>query len=416
MKEKWIRVVGIGDDGASQLPEEMIAEIMDADLLVGGQRHLSFFPHFAKQTLEIKGSLTHLIARIKEEGEGRKVVVLASGDPNFFGIGSYLAKQFGPERVSITPYVSSLQLAFARCQESWSDASWVSLHGRAMHGLAQRVNASDKVLILTDPTNTPSAIAKYLMRYEMREYRAFVAENLGSKHERSGWYELAEMAEKTFSELNVVLLQRDPKTRPFRTHLGIDDAQFIQRKPDRGLITKREIRVLSLAELQLQPGGVLWDIGACTGSVSIEAILQTPDLRVYAIEKNEEDFANLQANQVKFRTDFVAVLGRAPALLDQFEDPDAVFIGGSGGELRELLQLCAARLRAGGRIVVNAVTIETLATAYETLRELQFAVSVSLVQTSRSKPILHLTRFEGMNPVYLITGSRVEERDDDNSE
>lgn len=184
----------------------------------------------------------------------------------------------------------------------------------------------------------------------------------------------------------------------------MDDGAFSQRKPDRGLITKREVRVLSLAELRLRPGDVLWDIGACTGSVSIEAILSTPDLQVFAVEKNEGDLVNLRENQVKFRTDFVAVHAKAPDGLERFPDPDAVFIGGSGGELGELLHICANRLREGGRIVVNAATIENLYEAYQTLRELGLTVSVTLVQTARSKPILNLTRLEGMNPVYLVTG------------
>ncbi len=409
-KDKRIRIVGIGDDGMAGLAPGLVALIEDVDVLVGGERHLSFFPHFTKHTIEIKGPLAAVVDRMKNEAKGKSVVVLASGDPNFFGIGPYLTKQFGHEHVDIFPSVSSIQLAFARCKENWHDATLMSLHGRSMTGLAQRVEATNKTLILTDSVNTPAAIARYLLSYDMREFRAFVGENLGGSAEKTGWYTLEEMVDTIYSNLNVVLLKRDPVSRPTPYVLGILDDQFVQRKPDRGLITKREIRVLSLAELQLKPGGVFWDIGACTGSVSIEAILQTPSIRVYAIEKNAEDLANLRMNQVKFRTDFIAVNNRAPAGLEAFEDPDAVFIGGSGGELEELLQVCAQRLRSGGRIVVNAATIETLSTAYETLRELQFSVSVSLVQTSRSKPILNLTRFEGMNPVYLVTGSRVDER------
>ena len=151
---------------------------------------------------------------------------------------------------------------------------------------------------------------------------------------------------------------------------------------------------------------MLWDIGACTGSISIEAVLQTPELRVYAIEKNAEDLENLRTNQVRFRTDFVAVHGKAPAGLEEFEDPDAVFIGGSGGELAQLLAVCTARLRPQGRIVMTAIALETLAEAQQTLGQLGFDVSVTLIQTARSKPILHMTRLEGMNPVFLLTASR----------
>lgn len=415
LNHKWIQVIGIGDDGMASLTQALIGLVLNADLLVGGERHLAFFPQFQKDKIDIKGPLSTVVDRIKQEGLGKRVVVLASGDPNFFGIGPYLVKQFGSSEVEIFPNLSSIQLVCARSNESWHDATWISLHGRSMTGLAQRVQAADKVLIVTDPMNTPSAIARYLLAYEMNEYEAFIGEHLGGPNEKTGWYTLEQLIDGTFAELNIVLLKR---VHNVVSHypLGVDDEQFSQRKPDRGLITKREIRVLSLAQLQLQPGHVLWDIGACTGSVSIEAILHTPLLRVYAIEKNADDLINLRENQVKFRTDFVAVNGRAPAGLDEFEDPNAVFIGGSGGELKELLQLCAQRLRSGGRIVVNAATIETLATAYETLRSLQFTVSVSLVQTARSKAILQLTRFEGMNPVYLVTGVQSENGDGDHGE
>ncbi len=343
----------------------------------------------------------------------QRVIVLASGDPLFYGIGSYLVKQIGSENIEVFPYVSSIQLAFARCGESWQDAQLISLHGRSILGLVQKIDGSRKVGLLTDEVNTPSAIAKYLLGFNMTEYNAFVG-----REEKTGWYTLEQLAESTFSPLNVMVLKRNRSKSNGRQQfgLGISDAEFFQRKPDRGLITKREIRVLSLSELNLRTDAVLWDIGVCTGSVSIEAIRSTQGLRVFAIEKNEEDLEFLRQNQIKFRCDFTAVHGRAPARLDEFEDPDAVFIGGSGGELEELLSVCANRLRPSGHIVVNAATIETLYTAQQTLQNLGFYVSITLIQTSRSKPILNLTRFEGMNPVYMVTAWRADEGQGDTCE
>lgn len=425
--DRRVWVIGIGDDGAAGLPEGVRQVVETADVLVGGDRQLGFFPAFSGERWRVQGGLRELADQIRSAGD-RRVAVLASGDPLFYGIGSYLAKVIGPDAVTVVPAVSSVQLAFARAGVGWQDAAILSVHGRPMRGLAQRVDRHDKVALLTDDVNTPAAIAKYLLSFGMAEYRAFVGEHLGGPEERTGWYTLEEMADRAFDPLNVVLLLRDRRgTAPAgaagsgaiagrpgdaagggRWPLGIPDEAFAQRKPDRGLLTKREVRVLCLAELALRPGAVLWDIGACTGSVSIEAILQTPDVEVYAIEKNAEDLENLRENQRRFRTDFVAVHGKAPEGLDGFADPDAVFIGGSGGELEHLLQVCADRLRPGGRIVVSAATFETLATAQATLARLGFSVSITLVQTARSRPILNLTRLEGMNPVFLITAVRTE--------
>lgn len=406
MTNKWLHVIGMGDSGMESILPKYVEQIYSADVLVGGERQLEFVHNFRGKKLVLKSPLGKVVDELKTNHQGQKVVVLASGDPLFYGIGAYLARIVGQEHVEVIPFVSSLQLAFARCSENWQDARLISLHGRSIAGLAQRINGADKVGLLTDNVNTPSSIAAYLLRFHFNEYRVFVGENLGSERERTGWYPIEELVDKEFSPLTVVILKKEPAADTKHFGLGIHDDEFAQRKPVRGMVTKREVRVLSLSELNLKPNDVLWDIGACTGSISIESILQTPGLRAYAIEKNEEDYQNLLENQTRFRTDFTAVHGRAPAGLEEFPDPDAVFIGGSNGELADLLQICAARLQENGRIVLNAGTIETLYRAQQILQNLGFHVSVTLVQTARSKPILNLTRFEGMNPIYIVTGWR----------
>lgn len=409
MTDSRVLVVGIGDDGPDGLGSALLDRIQSASFVYGGERHLELFSEVHQHGRVIRSPLNDVVTQIRADMEVGKVVVFASGDPLYYGIGSLLLKQLGVDAVTVIPHVSSIQLAFARAGEGWSRAKVISLHGKPIQGLAQTIHGHPLVALLTDDVNTPSMIAGYLKRFGMYEYDAFVAEDLGGEHERVGWYTLDELVTRTFSSLNVVILKHSIGAVVPTFLLGMSDASFSQRKPDRGLITKREVRVLSLSELALKPGGVLWDIGTCTGSISIEATLSTPGLQVYAVEKNEADFENLRQNQVKFRTDFVAVHARAPEGLDQFPDPDSVFIGGSGGELVELLQLCASRLKEDGRIVVNAATIENLYQAQQTLKELGFSVSITLVQTARSKPILQLTRFEGMNPVYLVTATRVSE-------
>jgi precorrin-6Y C5,15-methyltransferase (decarboxylating) len=161
--------------------------------------------------------------------------------------------------------------------------------------------------------------------------------------------------------------------------------------------------------LRLQKNSIVWDIGAGSGSVSVEAAKLAPFGQVFAVEKNEADLVNIEANRKKFRTDFTVIHAKAPDGLDSLPDPDAVFIGGSGGELRVLLQVCCSRLKPRGRIVVNAATVETLAKTQEALKEEGFSARITLLQTARSKPILQMTRFEGLNPVYVIVGDKIKE-------
>ncbi len=189
--------------------------------------------------------------------------------------------------------------------------------------------------------------------------------------------------------------------------LGIPDEEFFQRKPKAGLITKCEVRVLVLSRLALRDDSIMWDIGAGSGSVSVEASLLAPRGRVFAIEKNTEDFGIVGQNIAKFGLrNMEAVHGFAPEGLEAWPDPDAVFIGGSGGRMAEVLETVATRLRPGGRVVVDAATVENLAEAVRVLRELEYGVDVLQVNVARSRPILNLTRFEALNPVYIVTGSR----------
>ncbi|EID44171.1 bifunctional cobalt-precorrin-7 (C(5))-methyltransferase/cobalt-precorrin-6B (C(15))-methyltransferase [Parageobacillus thermoglucosidasius] len=394
-----IKLIGIGADGKASLPRLYERWIYESELLVGGERHLAFFPDYQGETLTIRGSLSQLVEWLRHET--KRTVIIASGDPMFYGIGSYLADKLP---IEVYPTVSSVQWAFAKMGEKWQDAEFISVHGRSMKGLAQRIDGCEKVAILTDETNSPNAIAKYLLSYGMTEYRAFVGENLGGRDERCRFFELEEMADAEFSPLNVVILQKT-KAGP-AWPLGIDDDEFLQRKPEKGLITKKEIRVLSISALRLHAESVVWDIGTCTGSVAIEAAKIAREGAVFAIEKNAHDIEICKENLKKFRVDLTLVHGKAPEHLDKFADPDAVFIGGTSGEIGPLLDVCCRRLKRNGRIVINAVTIETLAQAVEALKQRGFQADITLAQISRSKPILELTRFDALNPIYIIAAKR----------
>ncbi|MDQ0214229.1 precorrin-6Y C5,15-methyltransferase (decarboxylating) [Oikeobacillus pervagus] len=397
-----VKVIGIGDNGLASLLPMYIEWIEKSEILVGGERQLSFFPNYKGEKRVLKGGLRSLIDQLKEEQ--RETVILASGDPLFYGIGGYVAKKM---EVDIYPNMSSVQLAFARLGESWQDAYFTSVHGRSMAGLAQKIDGKKKIAILTDEENHPAKIARYLLDFHFAdEYEMFVAENLGGEKERCKLYSLQEVTDLTFSSLNIVILRKVKEGKMWG--LGIPDEEFSQRKPDKGLITKREIRTLTLGALQLQKDSIVWDIGTCTGSVAIEAAKIANEGQVFAIEKNEGDLENCRQNMRKFRTDFTVLHGKAPDGLEQFPPPDAVFIGGTAGGMRTILQICCEKLRENGRIVVNAVTIENLAEAITCFKEFNFDTNITMAQISRSKPILNLTRFDALNPIYLITAKRKE--------
>lgn len=400
-----MKLIGIGDNGQASLLPQYAKWIEESEVLVGGERVLAFFPDYQGEKIVVKGSLAALAEQLEQEI--RPTIVLASGDPLFFGIGGYLTSKMN---IEVYPYVSSIQLAFARMGEAWQDAYVVSVHGRSMKGLAQRIDGRVKVALLTDAENSPRRIAEYLLSFGMTEYRVFVAENLQGEDERVGWYELEDMLSIEFSPLNVVILKKVAASPSWT--LGIEDEEFSQRKPDKGLITKKEIRVLSLYALKLQKNSTVWDVGTCTGSMAIEAAKLAPEGQIFAIEKNEADLENCFQNQRKFRADLTAIHGKAPVGLETFPDPDAIFIGGTGGEMVELIQTCCQRLKAGGRIVLNAATIENLYRANEAFAQMSFQTSITHAQISRSKPILHMNRFVPLNPIYIITAQRKEDKDE----
>lgn len=409
ISSQQITLIGM-DFTPSHVYRNFLQEIVqDAQVLVGGTRYLDGFPEFSGHKLILRSDISGVLEQITSRyQEGEKIVVLASGDPLFFGIGRRLIQKLGSDAVAVIPAVSSLQWAFAKLGDSWDDAVVETLHGRSIKGLAQRIDGQSKVALLTDRVNTPDRVAQYLIDFEMLEYEMFVAENLGDANEQCRHFTLEEAVRTSFSPLNVIILRGSrPRLEGEPEGIGIPDDFFAQRKPSKGLITKREIRVFSLSELALREDSVLWDIGAATGSIAIEAARIARKGRVYAIEKNEADMDILQTNIRRFRTDVTTVNAKAPHGMDDWEAPDSVFIGGSGGELPEIVRLCASRLRPHGRIVLNAATLETLQLGRQLMQSENLLVDVTQLSVARSKPILDMTRLEALNPVFIVTGRKM---------
>ncbi len=421
-------VIGVLDDGADGLGRAALARIREADLLIGHARTLALFAQAIRpdcETRDLAGALTQVPDWVEAGlAQGKRVVVLATGDPLCHGIGRYLIGRLGADRCRVLPNVSVMQLAFARLGLAWQDARIVSVHGRdtgewhadagpehGLYPLLRAIRRDELLAIFTSPENDPGRIARMLETESLAEdYEMAVAEKLLLPEERvSDFRPACEIGARRFGEPNVVILRpREPRPEPVL--FGLPDAAYHQRKPQSGLITKREVRAVSLAWLALRRDSIVWDIGAGSGSVGLEAARLCPDGFVYAIEKNAEDVAIVQRNRRRMRlTNHRIVHGRAPAGLDCWPDPDAVFIGGSGGELAQLIDIALARLRPGGRLVVNVVTLENLHHATARLQEREADWELCQLSVARNKPILDMQRLAPENPVWIIGAQRKED-------
>ena len=398
---KTIHVIGAGIAGQEAFGIQALEKIREADLLCGGERLLALFPDFVGETMSIDKNLGALVETLQRH-QGR-AVVLASGDPLFFGIGRYLLRNLPDTLLEFLPNVTSVQYAFAKIREPWDDAVFISVHGRGLAKAIDRIIANDKAAILTDEVNTPAAIAKALLERGCSGYRAYLCEDLGTADERIRITNITDLAEIEAAPLNVLLLIRefDEEEQAYVPTLGIPDDEFLTVKK---LITKEEIRVVTLAKLKLRHDMCLWDVGAGSGSISIEADHLLPNGRIFAIERNEECRRFIKQNLQKFNARNVQLVeGDAPQCLEELPDPDRVFIGGSGGHLWEILELVDQRLAAGGRIVLNAITLDTLTAANEYFGNAGYEVEVVTVNIARTRPLTTYKMFEAYNPVYILT-------------
>ncbi len=417
-------IIGVLDNGVAGLSTAARQHLHQADVIIGARRTLSLFKNEFNPTAQqhdLAAGLSKVPLWIEQaQSAGLNVIVLATGDPLCHGIGRYLIAQLGDERCTVIPNVSTLQLAFARFGLAWQDAEICSVHSKdagewtrdagPQHGLypvLEAVRSHRLIGIFTSPENSPARIARMLINVGLGEtFKMSVAEALLSAEEKLiRDLSLNDAAQQNFANANIVILQ--DQTTSQTSLFGLPDESFFQRKPDKGLITKREVRAVSLARLQLRIDSVVWDIGAGSGAMGLEAARLCSKGYIYAIEKNEADVVIAQKNCQQMRvTNYRVQHGKAPDLLANWPDPDAVFFGGSGGELAELIQLCLLRLKEAGWLVMNFVTLENLALATQTLAGLKAKWEVIQLQVSCSRPILHMHRLQAQNPVWIVCAQR----------
>ncbi len=418
------QIIGVLDNGIDSLTPIALATLQQADIIIGGTRTLSLFEAYntTAEKKDLTGHLKHvpewIIAAQKNK---QKVVVLATGDPLCHGIAHYLIKKLGQKAVEILPNISTIALAFAKFKIPWQDAKIISIHTKdagawqhdsdnnhGLYPLLQAILHENKLAILTSPENNPARIAHLLLTEKLEtEFDCYIAQDLRSSNELLiQGQSIKAISEQTFNGNNVVILQRKKVKNP-PVLFGLTDDSFKQRKPDKGLITKREVRAVSLARMQLKTDSIVWDIGAGSGSVGLEAARLCHQGYVYAVEKNSADFAIATENAQQLNIhNYHLIHAKAPEDLEKWENPDAVFMGGTGGELTTLIQLCLQRLKPNGWLVMNFVTLENLNTAVETLKTIEASWDVVQIQASRSQPILHMNRMRAENPVWIVSAQR----------
>ncbi len=401
-----LNLIGMGEGGCSSLSSRAFNLITTSHVLAGSERLLRFFPDYHGKKIAIEGKLSLFLDDLFEESAESTVTILASGDPLFFGIGSLVTKRFGVEHVTIVPHVSSMQMAFAAVGWSWTEAYLGSYHGRDMAGLVNVIQHHATVGLFTDPINPPRAISLRLVEFNDTQWDAVVCENLEGPEQRIRHFSILELSEITdISSLNVVLLKRHAPQVPKAAIPFLDEDDFAHRSPLHGLITKREIRALSLACLGIHSKTLLWDVGAGSGSVAIEAAKIATQGKAYAVECDPEGVELCEFNIRHHHTDNVTVIkGLAPDALRDLPDPDAVFVGGSKGALQNILGLALDRLRLGGRLVVNAVTLENVNEAYQFFKQRKLQPNIIMVNISRGKPLAgKYTRYDAMNPIHIFS-------------
>ena len=354
-----IHVIGMGIYGGA-LGHAARTALEQAELIIGATAHLAAFLELAAEKRPYPSPMSGLPDLLRANAE-RRIAILASGDPLFFGIGSTLLRQFSPERLVFHPNVSSVQAAFARLGRPWQQAQWVSLHGRPLASLRAALQANRLYALLTDRDSSPPAIARVLVETGLGQSELWIAEDLGAKRERLRGFRAAELADAdtAFSPLNVVIVATRGPGGVLPEFPGIPDERFSTgAEPGKGLLSKREVRLTILSLLAPRADEIGWDVGAGCGGVSVEWARWNPLGEVHAVEVHPERLTHLGINRERFGVvaNLHIVPGRAPEALAALPDPHAVFIGGSSGSLPEMLDAVWARLRPGGRLVASAVT------------------------------------------------------------
>jgi precorrin-6B C5,15-methyltransferase / cobalt-precorrin-6B C5,C15-methyltransferase len=358
--ERWLGLVGIGEDGIDGLTPAARRLVAQADFVVGGKRHLALAGLLKAETFVWPSPIENALDAI-EAWRGRSVCVLASGDPFFFGVGTMLMRRFASCEMIAVPAPSAFALAASRLGWSQQNCALLTLHGRPLEGIIPHLHDGARILALSWDDSTPAKLAALLTARAMGRSRLSICEAMGGPNERIRSAEAQGFALENVAALNTVALEvvADRGARVLPRAQGLPDDWF----EHDGQITKREIRAVTLSALAPRRGDLLWDVGSGSGSVAIEWMLADPANNAAAIEVRRDRAQRIARNALSFGVPALSVItGEAPSVFTDLSAPDAIFIGGGSGA-SGVVERAFDALSPGGRLVVNAVTLETQAAA-----------------------------------------------------
>jgi len=391
---RWLSIVGIGEDGVEGLSPVARGLIAAAEIVFGGRRHLSLAAPLIHGASRPWPSPFDGAPEEVMRHRGRPVCVLASGDPFHYGVGAVLARHIDADEMIVVPAPSAFSLAAARLGWSLPQTVLVSLHGRTLDLIRPHLQPGGRILALTSDGEGPAALARLLTEIGFGASRLAVLEALGGPRERIRATTAAEFALDDVNALNTLAVEvtAAPSARILPLTAGLADNLF----EHDGQITKREIRAVTLSSLAPRRGELLWDIGAGSGSIAIEWMLADPTMRAIAIERRADRAGRIRRNSAAFGVPGLQVVeGAAPAALAALAMPDAVFVG--GGSDPAVLYTASRALRPGGRLVVNAVTLETEALLLA--RHAALGGELIRIAMSRAEPVGGKTGWRPAMPV-----------------
>jgi precorrin-6Y C5,15-methyltransferase (decarboxylating) len=357
-KERWLGLVGIGEDGLEGLTPAARRLIAQAAFIVGGKRHLALAGPLKAETMIWPSPIENALDAI-EAHRGRPVCALASGDPFFFGVGAMLMRRFTSDEMTSVPAPSAFALVASRLGWSQQDCALLTLHGRPLEAIIPHLQPGARIVALSWDDATPAKLAALLTQRGMGRSRVTICEAMGGLSERIRTTEAQDFVLDNFAALNTIALEvvSERGARVLARTAGLPDEWF----EHDGQITKREIRAITLSLLAPRRGDLLWDVGSGSGSVAIEWMLADPANRAVAIEVRHDRAERIARNALSFGVPGLSVVtGEAPHVFADLTPPDAIFIGG-GASAPGMIERALSALAPGGRLAVNAVTLETQA-------------------------------------------------------
>ncbi len=396
-----ITLIGMGAGTPETLTAQSLAALRRADWIFGAKRLLEQLPAGCTEQRKALYKAEEILAWIAQT-KAETPVVLYSGDTGFYSGAAGLLEQLRAQgqEATVLPGLSSVQLLAAALGRPWQDWKLVSAHGCACDPVAA-CSAGQPVFFLTGGAETPDTLCAALVRAGLGKTAVTVGEDLGTAAQKITQGTAAEIAGQSFASLSVLLVEAVPV--PIRRTPGLPDEAFLRGEVP---MTKQEIRAAALAKLGVRPEETLWDVGAGTGSVSVELALAAPRGRVYAVECEPDACTLIRKNREKFAAkNLILIEGRAPQALEALPAPDAVFIGGTKGGMAAVVDAVLAK-NPHARICISAIALETLSAAIAALTAQGLSAEVTQIAVSRTRPAGRLHLLTANNPIFLITGER----------